>query len=57
MRPGVAELWCGVHGVGIHWIKADAAVVTTLVVNDHSHEDGYSMMLRESLLSQTASLQ
>lgn len=52
MRPWVAKLRRGVHAVGIHGIEGEAAVVTTLVINDHSHGDGFSKMLCESSLSQ-----
>jgi hypothetical protein len=50
MRPGIAELRAAVHGIGVHRIKGDASVLTTVVVNDHSHEDKDSMVLYEAAL-------
>lgn len=42
MRPGVAEVWLRLHVVAVHVVEVDAAaVVTTLLINDHSHEEGF----------------
>jgi hypothetical protein len=39
VRPGIAELRRRMHAAGIHGVEGDATVVTTVVVNDHSHGD------------------
>lgn len=49
MRPRIAELWLRLHVVTIHVIEVDAAVLTTLIVNDHSHEEGLKSKRASSL--------
>ena len=41
------------HVVGVHVIEVDGgAVVTTVVVNDHSHEEGLMEVLRKELVGE-----
>jgi hypothetical protein len=47
MRPRITELWRLMH-VGIHVIVTYAAVVSTLVVNDHRHGAGICKERREN---------